>query len=216
MTQRDLTIMSSVDVRHVLDAMHAMWPDPGCFLTYTTDFSLLVAVMLSAQCTDNAVNRIMPDLIMHADTPEKMVALGIDGVKPLIQTIGLFHRKAQYSVACAHHILDQHNGRVPSTLSELVALPGVGRKTANVVLNVVFGYPTIPVDTHVFRVARRLGLSTGSTVNAVEHDLNRRIDMPYKQHVHAWLIMHGRTYCHARRPNCSACPVAQYCMNKPD
>lgn len=191
--------------------MQALWPHPPCFLTYTTDFSLLVAVVLSAQSTDKAVNKVMPQLIAVADTPEKMMQLGTAGLLPLIQSIGLFRRKADHIMALSQQIVENHGGHVPDECQHLVRLPGVGRKTANVVLNVLFHHPTIPVDTHVFRVARRMGFAHGTTPQAVEKELQDTIPMPWKKKIHAWFILHGRTYCHARFPKCAVCPFLKMC-----
>ena len=198
----------------IFSLLQEQWPHPECFLTYTTPFSLLVAVVLSAQATDKSVNKVMPRLIQVADTPEKMLSLGLSGLLPLIQSIGLYRRKADYILGLSHGLIQKHEGQVPDDRDSLVALPGVGRKTANVVLNVLFDQPTIPVDTHVFRVAHRLDLSQGKNPDAVERELDRTIPMPWKKHVHAWLILQGRTHCHARRPACGACPVASFCPSK--
>ncbi len=185
---------------------------PACFLIHTNAYTLLVAVILSAQATDQSVNAIMPALAQAADHPLAMIQLGIEGLIPHIQTIGLYRRKAAYIIQTSHMLLQNHGGQVPDTLCALVQLAGVGRKTANVVLNIIFDQPTIPVDTHVFRVAKRLGLTTGTTPEAVEAQLEQRISCPHtKRWIHAWLISHGRAICGARRPLCAACPLAHLC-----
>jgi endonuclease-3 len=202
---------ASCEKMAVLEIMQSIWPDPPCFLVYTTDFSLLVAVVLSAQSTDKGVNKVMPKLIAIADTPEKMMNLGKAGLLPIIQSIGLYQRKAEYILGLSQKIVQEHGGRVPNHFQDLVRLPGVGRKTANVVLNILFHHPTIPVDTHVFRVAHRLGFATGKRPEDVEKEL-QVIPMPWKKNVHGWFILHGRTYCHARFPKCSICPVVDFCQ----
>jgi endonuclease-3 len=189
------------------------YPDPKCFLDYTTPYTLLVAVVLSAQATDRSVNLLMPILIDRADSPEKMLALGVDGLRAVIASIGLHRRKSEYILALSEKLITDHFGQVPHTLESLVALPGVGRKTANVVLNVIFGQPTIPVDTHVERVSKRLGWVGDNLANPlrVEEILNQMIPLPWKHHIHAWLIAHGRRFCKARSPLCVTCPVQSHC-----
>ena len=186
-------------------------PEPKGELAYKSPFTLLVAVVLSAQATDAGVNRATPALFAKADTPQKMVALGEDNVIVLIRTIGLFRTKAHNLVALSEKLIADFGGKVPRTREELITLPGVGRKTANVVLNTAFGEPTIAVDTHVFRVANRTGIAPGEDVTIVETKLERVVPAEYKPHAHHWLILHGRYVCIARRPNCPECLIADLC-----
>jgi endonuclease-3 len=171
----------------------------------------LVAVVLSAQATDAGVNKATPALFAAADTPAKMVALGEARVRELIKTIGLFRTKAKNLVALSTQLIERHGGEVPRTREELEALPGVGRKTANVVLNIAFEEPTIAVDTHIFRVGNRTGLATGKTPFEVESKLEQRVPAKYKRHAHHWLILHGRYVCMARQPRCESCLIADIC-----
>ena len=189
-------------------------PAPNSELEYHSPYTLLVAVVLSAQATDVSVNRTTPRLFAKADTPTKMVRLGVDRVRKLIKTIGLFNTKAENLVALSKLLIERHGGEVPASRSALEALPGVGRKTANVVLNVAFGKPTIAVDTHVFRVSNRTGLARGKTPEEVERKLVRIVAAQWKQHAHHWLILHGRYVCKARKPDCPACVVADLCAWK--
>ena len=187
-------------------------PEPKGELQHNNSFTLLVAVVLSAQATDAGVNKATPALFALADTPEKMAALGEDRVRDLIKTIGLFRNKAKNVVALSQKLIAEHAGQVPRSREELEALPGVGRKTANVVLNVAFGEPTIAVDTHIFRVGNRTGLATGKTPFDVEMKLEQVVPAQYKQHAHHWLILHGRYTCIARRPLCEKCIIADLCQ----
>jgi endonuclease-3 len=186
-------------------------PEPVGELQYVTPFTLLVAVVLSAQATDAGVNKATPALFAAADTPAKMVALGEARVRDLIKTIGLFRTKAKNLVALSNQLIERHGGQVPRTREELEALAGVGRKTANVVLNIAFGEPTIAVDTHIFRVGNRTGLATGKTPFEVESKLEQRVPAKYKRHAHRWLILHGRYVCMARQPRCESCLIADLC-----
>jgi endonuclease-3 len=186
-------------------------PHPETELEHGNPFTLLVAVVLSAQATDAGVNKATPALFAAADTPAKMAALGEAHVQELIKTIGLFRTKAKNVVALSQRLVEQHGGEVPKTREALEALPGVGRKTANVVLNVAFGEPTIAVDTHIFRVGNRTGLATGKTPLEVEMKLNEVVPDQYKRHAHHWLILHGRYICVARRPLCEKCLIADLC-----
>ena len=186
-------------------------PEPKSELHYRDPYTLLVAVVLSAQATDASVNRATQGLFAAANTPAKMAALGEDRVRTFIQSIGLFKTKAKNVVALSKLLVDRHNSTVPSNREELVSLPGVGRKTANVVLNVAFGYPTIAVDTHVFRVSNRTGLARGKTVEEVEKKLLRVVPAKWKQHAHHWLILHGRYSCTARKPKCQDCVLRNLC-----
>ena len=186
-------------------------PEPKGELQHVDPFTLLVAVVLSAQATDAGVNKATPALFAAADTPEKLAALGEKRVQELIKTIGLFRTKAKNVVELSKRIAQEHGGEVPRTREALEALPGVGRKTANVVLNVAFGEPTIAVDTHIFRVGNRTGIATGKTPLEVEMKLDRVVPAKYKRHAHHWLILHGRYVCLARRPLCEKCLIADLC-----
>ncbi|MBX6324147.1 MAG: endonuclease III, partial [Rhodospirillaceae bacterium] len=186
-------------------------PHPRGELEYTSPFTLLVAVVLSAQATDASVNKATPALFKVADTPQKMLALGEERLKRYISAIGLYNTKARNLIALSRALVEQHGGQVPSDRATLEKLPGVGRKTANVVLNAAFGQPTIAVDTHVYRVCDRTGLARGRTREAVSGTLERIVPDRYKLHAHHWLILHGRYVCTARRPNCPACIVNDLC-----
>jgi endonuclease-3 len=186
-------------------------PDPTTELEYLNPFTLLVAVVLSAQATDVSVNKATEPLFKIADTPQKMVALGEARLKDFIKTIGLFNTKAKNVIALSRILIEKHGGTVPAAREALEALPGVGRKTANVVLNVAFGEPTIAVDTHIFRVANRTGLAPGKTPREVEDKLVKIVPKRYRQHAHHWLILHGRHICTARKPKCPSCVVRGLC-----
>jgi endonuclease-3 len=186
-------------------------PAPMTELKYETPFELLVAVILSAQATDRSVNKATTGLFRVANTPRRMLALGSRGLKRHIKTIGLYNTKAANILKTCRLLLERHQGRVPQTREELQALPGVGRKTANVVLNTAFGHPTIAVDTHIFRVANRTGLAPGKNVRAVEDRLHALVPARYRQDAHHWLILHGRYTCTARRPRCGACVIYDLC-----
>ncbi|MGB0695049.1 MAG: endonuclease III [Rhodospirillaceae bacterium] len=186
-------------------------PEPKGELDSVNHFTLLVAVVLSAQATDKGVNKATGPLFAVVDTPEKMVALGVDGLKDYIKTIGLFNSKAKNVIALSEALIAEHGSEVPRDRAALEKLPGVGRKTANVVLNIAFGEPTIAVDTHLFRVSNRTGMAPGKTPLAVELGLEKVIPAKYMRHAHHWLILHGRYVCKARKPNCPACPVADLC-----
>jgi endonuclease-3 len=189
-------------------------PEPKGELEHVNPFTLLVAVVLSAQSTDAGVNRATRGLFAVADSPEKMVALGEDAVREFIKTIGLYRNKAKNVMALSQQLVAEHGGVVPRDRAALEALPGVGRKTANVVLNMAFGEPTMAVDTHVFRVSHRLGFSKGRTPEAVEADLMGLVAPEFGMHAHHWLILHGRYLCKARKPECWRCPVAELCRFK--
>ncbi len=186
-------------------------PEPKSELAYSSPYTLLVAVVLSAQATDAGVNKATPALFALADTPQKMVALGQARVTELIRTIGLFRTKAKNLVALSEKLIADYGGKVPHTREELETLPGVGRKTANVVLNVAFGQPTMAVDTHIFRVANRTGIAPGRDPLAVELALEGRVPERFRLHAHHWLILHGRYVCKARKPECPACLIADLC-----
>ncbi len=186
-------------------------PSPRTELNYTTPFELLVAVVLSAQATDRGVNKATAKLFPVANTPQALLALGEEGLREHIRTIGLFNGKARNLIAASRLLVERHGGAVPADRAALEALPGVGRKTVNVILNTAFGQPTIAVDTHIFRVANRTGLARGGTVRAVEDRLMRHVPRPYRQDAHHWLILHGRYVCVARRPRCGACVIYDLC-----
>jgi endonuclease-3 len=188
--------------------------DPRTELDYDSPFTLVVAVALSAQATDVSVNKATAKLFAVADTPQKMLALGEEGLKPFISSIGLYNTKARNVIALSGILIEQYGGEVPLTREALQALPGVGRKTASVVLNELRIEPAIAVDTHVFRVAHRLGLSNGKTPDQVEADLMAIVPEPYLTRAHHWLILHGRYICVARRPKCEDCPVADLCPSR--
>jgi len=186
-------------------------PHPTTELDYTTPFELLVAVTLSAQATDVGVNKATRKLFPVANTPQAILALGEEGLKRYISTIGLYNAKAKNVIATCRILIEQHHGEVPRSREALEALPGVGRKTANVVLNTAFGEPTIAVDTHIFRVANRTGLAPGKTVRAVEDRLEKVVPQEFRKDAHHWLILHGRYVCKARRPECPICPINDLC-----
>lgn len=190
-------------------------PHPETELAYVNDYTLLVAVALSAQSTDIGVNKATKLLFQEVDTPEAMLALGEDGLKQHIKTIGLFNSKAKNVIALSQALVDHHGGQVPQDRDALEALPGVGRKTANVVLNTAFGHETFAVDTHIFRVGNRTGLARGKTPLAVEKALDKATPQPFRLHAHHWLILHGRYICKARTPECWRCPVVDLCAYKP-
>ncbi len=190
-------------------------PNPKTELTFTSPYTLVVAVALSAQATDVGVNKATKGLFAVADTPEKMLALGLKGVEDHIKTIGLWRNKAKNAIAMSQILLDEFDGVVPQTREDLMRLPGVGRKTANVVLNEAYGQPTIAVDTHIFRVSNRTGLAPGKTPDEVEAQLERATPVDFKLGAHHWLILHGRYTCTARKPKCWACSIAHLCKFKP-
>jgi len=186
-------------------------PAPTTELSYASPFELLIAVILSAQATDISVNKATKPLYSVASTPAAILALGVDGLKPFIRHIGLFNTKAANVIRTCEILLREHGGVVPTDRKALEALPGVGRKTANVVLNTAFGQPTIAVDTHIFRVANRTGLAKGKTVREVEDRLTRLTPPEFRQDAHHWLILHGRYVCIARKPRCGSCPIEDLC-----
>lgn len=197
--------------REVFTRLRAENPKPTTELNYITPFELLIAVMLSAQATDKSVNKATEKLFPIANTPRAIYDLGETKLKKFIQTIGLFNSKAANIIKTCKMLIDQHQGDVPRSRTELEALPGVGRKTANVVLNTAFGEPTIAVDTHIFRVANRTGIAPGKTPLAVEEALLKAVPDEFKHDAHHWLILHGRYVCQARKPKCSACVIADLC-----
>ncbi len=202
---------TKAEIEEAFRRFRAADPSPETELEHVDPFTLLVAVVLSAQATDAGVNKATPALFAAADTPAKMVRLGEEKVRDYIKTIGLFRTKARNVVALSRTLLDEHGGEVPRERAALEALPGVGRKTANVVLNVAFGEETIAVDTHIFRVGNRTGLATGKTPLEVEEKLNEVVPAAYRRHAHHWLILHGRYTCIARRPLCETCVIADLC-----
>ena len=199
------------EIEEAFRRFQAAMPEPKGELRHINPFTLLVAVVLSAQATDAGVNKATPALFAAADTPQKMAALGEARVQDLVKTIGLFRTKAKNVVALSRKLVEEHGGEVPRDREALEALPGVGRKTANVVLNIAFGEPTIAVDTHIFRVGNRTGLATGKTPLEVEMKLNEVVPPKYRLHAHHWLILHGRYVCVARRPLCERCLIADLC-----
>lgn len=197
--------------RAIFERLQAANPRPTTELRFETPFQLLVAVVLSAQATDRSVNQATESLFRVAGTPEKMLALGEAGLREHIRSIGLYQTKARHIIELSRLLLERHGGKVPAERAALEALPGVGRKTANVVLNTAFGQPTIAVDTHIFRVANRTGLARGKTVLAVEHALMRHTPVEFRQDAHHWLILHGRYVCKARKPDCTRCILHELC-----
>ncbi len=203
--------MQKADIARFFERLAAARPEPVGELEHGNPYQLLVAVVLSAQATDAGVNKATRPLFAQVRTPEAMVAFGPDRLTEAIRTIGLYRTKARNVIALSQLLIERHGSAVPADRAALEALPGVGRKTANVVLNIAFGQPTIAVDTHVFRVANRTGLAPGKTVEAVEAALERRIPERFLHHAHHWLILHGRYICKARSPACPACPVSDLC-----
>jgi len=197
--------------RAMFERLRALNPHPTTELEYATPFELLVAVILSAQATDKSVNLATRKLFPVASTPRAILALGIDGLSNYVRSIGLYQGKARNIIATCRILLEQHGGEVPAERESLEALPGVGRKTANVILNTAFGQPTMAVDTHIFRVANRTGLAPGKTVRAVEDALLKRVPAEFLRDAHHWLILHGRYVCKARAPACATCPIADLC-----
>ena len=203
--------MKPSDIETFFATLAAANPNPASELAYTSVFELLAAVLLSAQATDISVNKATRRLFVLASTPQQMLDLGEAAVAEQIRSIGLYRNKAKHLVQACRILVDQHGGQVPRSRAALEALPGVGRKTANVVLNVAFGEPTNPVDTHVFRVSNRTGLAPGKTPLAVELQLDKRVPAAYRHDAHHWLILHGRYVCTARSPQCAACTVRAVC-----
>jgi len=207
--------LKPVDIEEVFRRFQAVNPEPKGELHSVNDYTLLVAVVLSAQATDEGVNRATRTLFAIADSPQKMVALGEDKLRDYIKTIGLFRGKAKNVIALSRQLIEKHYGKVPDDRAALEALPGVGRKTANVILNSAFGHPTIAVDTHLFRLGNRMGLAPGKTPYDVEMKLLKVVPEAYGRHAHHWLILHGRYVCKARKPECWRCIVADLCPFKP-
>jgi endonuclease-3 len=209
--EKNQRMMKRADIRAFLEAISGGNANPRTELDYATPYQLLVAVVLSAQATDVSVNRVTKTLFADAPTPQAMVALGEAGIAQRIKSIGLWQAKAKHVALLSHLLLERHGGVVPGERAALEALPGVGRKTANVVLNEVFGQPAMAVDTHIFRLGNRTGLAPGATPRAVEDALLKRIPKDMLKPAHLWLILHGRYICKARNPECWRCPGAAYC-----
>jgi endonuclease-3 len=203
--------MRPADIEAFFATLSAANPHPRTELAYASVFELLTAVLLSAQATDVSVNKATANLFLVANTPQKVLNLGLEGLEAHIKTIGLYHSKARHLLDACRILIEQHGGEVPRTREALQALPGVGRKTANVVLNVAFGEPTMAVDTHIFRVSNRTGLAPGKDPLQVELQLLKRVPKHYMVHAHHWLILHGRYVCQARSPQCKACAVVSCC-----
>ena len=206
--------MKKDDIYEFFKRLHAEDSEPKSDLEYTNAYTLLVAVTLSAQATDIGVNKATKELFKIVDTPQKMLDLGIDRLKDHIKTIGLYNNKAKNVIAMAEILVNEHNGEVPDTRDALMTLPGVGRKTANVVLNIVFHQPTMAVDTHIFRVSNRTGMAPGKNPDAVEQKLLKVVPEDFAMHAHHWLILLGRYTCKARKPDCASCTVYDLCGYK--
>ena len=203
--------MTKTQIKEIFDRFAALTPNPKGELKYVNSYTLLVAVVLSAQATDVGVNKATRALFAKADTPEKMIALGEHSVRDFIRTIGLYKNKAKNVVALSQKLIENFDGEVPRTREQLETLPGVGRKTANVVLNIAFGEPTIAVDTHLFRGGNRTGLAPGKTPLEVEKGFEKKVPATHKRDAHHWLILHGRYVCKARKPECPICPIRDLC-----
>jgi endonuclease III len=204
-------IVNAAKRRAIFERFREANPKPRTELQYRTPFELLIAVILSAQATDKSVNKATAQLFRAANTPAAILSLGVKGITPYIKSIGLFNNKAKNIIATCRALLEQHAGEVPHSREALEQLPGVGRKTANVVMNTAFGEPTMAVDTHIFRVANRTGLAPGKTVRAVEDKLLKFVPPEFLQDAHHWLILHGRYVCTARKPACPRCSIADLC-----
>lgn len=208
-------MIKKADREPFMAALAAAHPNPKSDLNWSTPYELLVAVVLSAQATDKGVNVATAKLFPVANTAEAVAALGVEGLTPYIQTIGLYRNKAKNVIKLSEILRDNYGGEVPDDFDKLIALPGVGRKTANVVLNVAFGHPTIAVDTHIFRVCNRTGFAKGNNPDEVEDKLYKVVPPAYLQHAHHWILLHGRYCCKARSPECERCPIVQWC-NAPE
>lgn len=203
--------MNNNQRRLIFERLQAANPTPQTELVYNTPFELLIAVILSAQATDKSVNKVTAKLFPRANSPQAILTLGLDGLKEAIRTIGLYNAKAENIIKTCKLLIERHGGRIPRERAALEALPGVGRKTANVVLNTAFGDPTIAVDTHIFRVANRTGLAPGKNVLEVEQKLLKVVPREFRRDAHHWLILHGRYICTARTPKCTTCPISDLC-----
>jgi len=206
--------MNKQEINEFFEILSALNPEPVTELKYTNAFTLLVAVILSAQSTDVGVNKATESLFKVADMPQQMLDMGEDGLKDYIKTIGLFNTKAKNIIKMSQILVEQHHGEVPRERKDLEALPGVGRKTANVVLNTIFKEPVIAVDTHIFRISNRIGLAKGKTPEEVEQALYKRIPSKWLLNAHHWLVLHGRYICVAKKPKCGICPVYALCEYK--
>ena len=213
--KKPASILTATEMHGIFARLAAARPSPKPEPDYVNPFTLLIAVVLSAQATDAGVNKATKSLFAKADTPAKMLALGEDKVREAVKTLGFFNAKARNIMGIAKALVEQHGGKVPQDRAALEALPGVGRKSANVVLNVAFGQPTIAVDTHIFRVANRTGLAPGATPLDVERGLERAVPPEYVHNAHHWLILHGRYVCKARKPECWRCVIADLCKFQP-
>lgn len=209
--QQAFVKLSPKEIRELFACFQKLNPEPATELEAPNPFTLLVSVVLSAQATDKSVNKATGPLYKIADTPEKILALGEEGLISYIKTIGLYRSKAKHVMGLCRMLIDEYGGKLPRKREDLERLPGVGRKTANVVLNVVYGEPTMPVDTHLLRISPRMGLSEGTTPLQVEQDLLKCIPAEFMNHAHHWLILHGRYICTARSPKCAECPVTDLC-----
>lgn len=208
-----MTLLSEEEMDIVFSRWQAQNPSPASELNYVNPFTLLVAVVLSAQATDKSVNIATEKLFQVADTPEKLLALGEENLITYIQSIGLYKNKAKHLIGLSKKLLEDFNGQVPDNRDNLMSLPGVGRKTANVVLNVIFHQPTMPVDTHLLRISPKIGLAQGSTPEAVEKSLLERIPKKYLTNAHHWILLHGRYICTARNPKCQECLINDICKH---
>ena len=207
--------MTQPEAGQVFDRLREAYPDARCELDFNNPFQLLVATVLSAQSTDVRVNKVTQNLFSRVTTPQEMLDFGVEALTEEIKTIGLFRQKAKNVIALSQRLVDEYGGEVPQSRAALTTLPGVGRKTANVVLNAVFHFPAQAVDTHIFRVGNRTGLARGKTPLAVEKKLDKATPQPFRLHAHHWLILHGRYVCKARTPECWRCPVEDLCRYKP-
>ena len=207
-------VRSSQEIIEIMEIFEKENPNPICELEYCNAYTLLVAVMLSAQATDKGVNKATKELFKVADTPQKMVALGEENLKKYIKSIGLFNNKAKNIIAMSYELIEKHHSIVPSTIDELVLLAGVGRKTANVVLNVWYNQPALAVDTHVMRISQRLGFTKSTTPLAIEQDLMKVLPNKYIIKANHWMVLFGRYICKAQRPDCAVCPISKYCNSK--
>lgn len=203
--------MNTISIEKIFSTLQKNNPSPTTELKYNSHFELLIAVILSAQATDVSVNKATRHLFFVANTPEKIISLGIDELKKYIKTINLFPTKAKHIIKTCELLIEKFHSTVPNNREDLESLPGVGRKTANVILNTAFNHATIAVDTHIFRVANRTGLATATTPIGVEKELMRIIPKPYLKDAHHWLVLHGRYICTARNPRCAACPISKWC-----
>ena len=213
-TTNNHNMLTTAQITQIMERLKAANPAPKSELEYVNPYTLLVAVVLSAQATDKSVNLATRSLFKVADTPQKMLALGMDGLIPYIKSIGLYKSKAAHIIQLSQKLIDDFDSQVPDTREELMTLAGVGRKTANVVLNVIFHKPTMPVDTHLLRICPKIGLAEGTTPEQVEQSLLERIPPEYLQDAHHWLLLHGRYVCTARNPKCNECIIADICKEK--